>query len=107
MATEVKSAPGVPHAPGAPKGASCSHTCIELEWEAPLHDGGSGVASYRLEMSSGEISALDCNVQSLLASRCRPHTRLTLMQQKSASCNRLQPFASCITLQLCMHPVLQ
>ena len=55
MPTEVKSAPGVPHASGVPKGISRSPTSIDLEWACPRHDGGSDVASYRLEMSSGKL----------------------------------------------------
>lgn len=48
---DVKAAPGVPHAPTAPKAVGQSAVAVELAWEAPKHDGGSDIASYRLEMS--------------------------------------------------------
>lgn len=54
LPTEVKSAPGVPHAPGVPRGTSRNPACIDMEWEAPQHDGGTDIASYRLEMLSGK-----------------------------------------------------
>lgn len=54
LPSEVASAPGVPHAPGVPKGTSSSAVCVHLQWAVPKHDGGSNIASYRLEMSSGK-----------------------------------------------------
>lgn len=51
--SDVKAAPGVPHAPGAPQSMGQSAVAIELAWEAPQHDGGSDIMSYRLEMSEG------------------------------------------------------
>lgn len=54
---DVKAAAGVPHAPTAPKAVGQSAIAIELAWEAPQHDGGSDIISYRLEMSSGISSS--------------------------------------------------
>lgn len=51
--TDVKAAPGVPHAPAAPKSVGQSAVAIELAWKAPQHDGGSEITSYRLEMAEG------------------------------------------------------
>ena len=51
--SDVKAAPGVPHAPAAPKAMGQSAVAIELAWEAPQHDGGSDITAYRLEMSQG------------------------------------------------------
>ncbi|KAL0040936.1 hypothetical protein WJX79_010532 [Trebouxia sp. C0005] len=55
---DVKAAAGVPHPPTAPKAVGQSAVAIELAWEAPQHDGGSDIISYRLEMSS-DASASD------------------------------------------------
>ncbi len=54
---DVKAAAGVPHPPTAPKAVGQSAIAIELAWEAPQHDGGSDIISYRLEMSSGASSS--------------------------------------------------
>lgn len=53
--SDVKAAPGVPHAPAAPKAVGQSAVAIELAWEAPQHDGGSDITAYRLEMSQGVV----------------------------------------------------
>ena len=57
--TDVKAAPGVPHAPGAPRAVGQSAVAIALAWEAPQHDGGSDITSYRLEMSEGATASPD------------------------------------------------
>ena len=56
---DVKAAPGVPHGPAAPKAVGQSAVAIELAWEAPQHDGGSDITSYRLEMSQGMVTVPD------------------------------------------------
>ena len=53
IASDVRAAAGVPHAPTAPRAVGQSAVAIEVAWDAPQHDGGSVVASYRLEMSTG------------------------------------------------------
>ena len=57
--SDVKAAPGVPHAPAAPKAMGQSAVAIELAWEAPQHDGGSEITAYRLEMSQGVVFVPD------------------------------------------------
>ena len=51
--SDVRAAAGVPHAPTAPRAVGQSAVAIEVAWDAPQHDGGSLVTSYRLEMSAG------------------------------------------------------
>jgi hypothetical protein len=91
---DVKAAAGVPHAPTAPKAVGQSAIAIELAWEAPQHDGGSDIISYRLEMSSGISSSArlhqiihgsfhkrDGHVPALHTgdTACHPSSDLTLM----------------------------
>ena len=56
IASDVRAAAGVPHAPTAPRAIGQSAVAIEVAWDAPQHDGGSIVTSYRLEMSTGDSS---------------------------------------------------
>ncbi|KAL3147790.1 Fibronectin type III domain-containing protein 3B, variant 2 [Trebouxia sp. C0010 RCD-2024] len=70
--SDVKAAPGVPHAPGAPQSMGQSAVAIELAWEAPQHDGGSDIMSYRLEMSEGASNSGFKTVQTRSATEgCR------------------------------------
>lgn len=47
--TDVATSPAIPEAPGRPSISSRTQDSLTVRWDAPLHDGGTPVAGYRLE----------------------------------------------------------
>lgn len=47
----------VPYPPGAPRQVDCTADTMVLEWDAPLHDGGSEIQAYELDLREGETLA--------------------------------------------------
>lgn len=54
---DVKTAADTPEPPSAPAAVSRGTDTLTVAWEAPSHDGGSPIMSYRLELCRGGLSA--------------------------------------------------
>lgn len=45
----------IPHTPCTPREAGSNSEVLSLEWDPPLHDGGSPLLSYTLQVRDGEL----------------------------------------------------
>ncbi|CAG9462552.1 unnamed protein product [Pedinophyceae sp. YPF-701] len=80
--------PAAPAAPGAPRASFVTTSSIQAEWNAPAHDGGSQLTSYRVECADGgccPVDSLDSSEHSVRSATATEGGECLVPSQRASS----------------------